>query len=251
MSSTRTNGWRRSALFRWHLYSGMAAALLVVALALSGIALNHGHALGLDRRFVTATWILDAYGLPAPRMHAFELPHGTLVQAGEQLYLDEQRWPDVEQPLIGAFATDELVLLAEPRALWLLTASGELIEKSPPPPELRGEMLRLGATAEGAPVIAGATQRWVGDPWQGTWRPLPDATAVRWSAAQPVPAQRREALRRAYHARSITFERVLLDLHSGRVLGAAGPWLMDAAALALILQVISGIWLWGRRVGRL
>ena len=45
----------------------------------------------------------------------------------------------------------------------------------------------------------------------------------------------------------LPLERVLLDLHSGRIFGEAGVWLVDAAALLFLLLAGSGLWLWGRR----
>jgi len=39
----------------------------------------------------------------------------------------------------------------------------------------------------------------------------------------------------------------LLDLHSGRVLGASGIYLMDLAAVAMLLLAASGAWLWFQR----
>lgn len=249
MSSTRSNGWQRSALFRWHLYSGMVAALLVILLSVSGVLLNHGHALGLDRHHVSSDWIIRAYGLPAPPVAAFRLGDTTLVQAGERLQLDGRPWPAVDAALVGAVALDELYLLATPRWLYLYTTRGERVERVPPP-ELGGAIEALGLTGAGAPVVRGPAASRVGDAWLSGWSALPGSAAVEWShAVAPPPALRAQAVR-AYHARSITYERLLLDLHSGRFMGSVGPWLMDGVALLLILQVVSGIWLWGRRIGR-
>lgn len=46
--------------------------------------------------------------------------------------------------------------------------------------------------------------------------------------------------------RWISAERIVLDVHSGRILGPAGPYLMDGAAIALLLLAASGIWGWAR-----
>ena len=54
-------------------------------------------------------------------------------------------------------------------------------------------------------------------------------------------------LQAAYRGYGLTLERVLLDLHSGRVLGSAGVLLVDAAAILFLLLAISGLWLWSRR----
>ena len=45
----------------------------------------------------------------------------------------------------------------------------------------------------------------------------------------------------------LTFERVLLDLHSGRIFGRAGPLVMDAAAVLFIALALTGFWMWLRR----
>lgn len=250
MSSTRSNGWQRSALFRWHLYSGMVAALLVILLSVSGVLLNHGHALGLDRHYVSSGWLIRAYGLPAPPVAAFRLGDATLVQAGERLQLGQVPWPAVDAPLVGALALDDLYLLATPRWLYLHTASGELVERVPPPAELGGAIEALGLTASGAPVVRGPAASRVGDAWLSGWAELPGRAAVEWSRSVAPPPKLRAQAVRAYHARSISYERLLLDLHSGRFMGSVGPWLMDGVALLLVLQVVSGLWLWGRRIGR-
>lgn len=45
----------------------------------------------------------------------------------------------------------------------------------------------------------------------------------------------------------ITMERVLIDIHSGRFFGTAGPWVMDLAGLALLFLLSSGIYNWYKR----
>lgn len=48
--------------------------------------------------------------------------------------------------------------------------------------------------------------------------------------------------------RWLSLERILLDVHSGRIFGHYGPWLMDGAALMLLILAATGIigWLRGR-----
>ena len=40
---------------------------------------------------------------------------------------------------------------------------------------------------------------------------------------------------------------MLLDLHSGRIFGEYGVYLMDAAAVALLWLSGSGLWVWWQR----
>ena len=70
---------------------------------------------------------------------------------------------------------------------------------------------------------------------------------VSWSEATPVPAGLEESLQAAYRGAGLPVERVLLDLHSGRILGRAGIYLVDAAAVLFLLLAMSGVWLWTRR----
>jgi uncharacterized iron-regulated membrane protein len=39
----------------------------------------------------------------------------------------------------------------------------------------------------------------------------------------------------------------LLDVHSGRILGAWGVYLVDAAAVLFLGLVLTGLWMWSRR----
>jgi uncharacterized iron-regulated membrane protein len=54
-------------------------------------------------------------------------------------------------------------------------------------------------------------------------------------------------LQRSYRGIGLSAERVMLDLHSGRILGRAGVYLVDAAAIVFLLLAVSGTWLWARR----
>ncbi len=46
----------------------------------------------------------------------------------------------------------------------------------------------------------------------------------------------------------VTWDRVLLDLHTGRFFGSAGPYVMDAAAILLLVVASSGVYNWFKRI---
>ena len=48
----------------------------------------------------------------------------------------------------------------------------------------------------------------------------------------------------AYSGSPLSYERVLLDLHSGRIFGRVGVLVVDAAAVALLLLALSGFYMW-------
>ena len=72
--------------------------------------------------------------------------------------------------------------------------------------------------------------------WEGILR------AIAETGARGQYLETRDA--KDYLANILTLERVLLDLHSGRIMGAVGPWIMDAAAILLLVLALTGIWMW-------
>jgi hypothetical protein len=56
-------------------------------------------------------------------------------------------------------------------------------------------------------------------------------------------------LKEQYRGRGLSVERVIADLHSGRVIGIVGPFVMDVVAVLLIVLSLSGLLLWLRPRG--
>lgn len=57
--------------YRWHRRVGMAAALFVVLLTVTGIVLNHNAALKLHTVHLQSGWLHSWYGLPDPKETEF------------------------------------------------------------------------------------------------------------------------------------------------------------------------------------
>ena len=57
--------WRRWATTArtWHRRIGLVVAVLVAVVAVTGLLLNHGDRLNLDRTNIVAGWVVDWYGL--------------------------------------------------------------------------------------------------------------------------------------------------------------------------------------------
>jgi uncharacterized iron-regulated membrane protein len=53
-----------------------------------------------------------------------------------------------------------------------------------------------------------------------------------------------EAISHAYRGSGLTLERILLDLHTGRLFGPAGVALINIASILLLVLIFSGIVLW-------
>ena len=70
---------------------------------------------------------------------------------------------------------------------------------------------------------------------------------INWVKKYTLNENEREKLLIAYRGNGLKLERVILDLHSGRIFGQYGVFIMDAAAIALLWLSLSGMWVWNSR----
>lgn len=256
MARPQNSGGRGTA--RWHRWLGIAIALPALAIAATGVLINHGDRLDLDARSVHARWLLGWYGIELPRNPTVYCAGPVMVsQLGEALYLDGRplQLPPTVEPagrLRGAVALDPALLVALTGQLLLLDGDGRLIEAigvaelAPGLDEAAIDALAPSSDG-GAAVLLG--QRVVtSDAGLLRWSPSVRAPeAFDWSRPiEPGPGLRKQ-MRVAWHGGSITWERVLLDLHSGRLFGPAGIWVVDLVSLLLIVLAGTGVWLWVQR----
>ena len=88
--------------------------------------------------------------------------------------------------------------------------------------------------------------------WYGTdetmfyWQPIPQQNIHIVQPAQP-PQIITQQLLDAYNGKSTTYEQLLLNLHTGRILGEYGAYLTDLIALILATLALSGFTVWLRR----
>ena len=68
-----------------------------------------------------------------------------------------------------------------------------------------------------------------------------------WQDSSAPGAVLIQAIERDYRGRGVSFERLLTDLHSGRLVGLPGSLVMDLAAVALVFLAVSGLIIWWRR----
>lgn len=237
-------------LYRWHRRIGLAAALLGLLLAVTGILLSHVEDLGLGGKTVSHPWLLRLYGIgPTTPPLAAKTQAGWLVWFDGRLYLDGRPLArDFERPL-GTAGAGDLVAVAGPEALLLITRDGQVVERLGPA-SLPGTIEAMGTTAEDtAAVRSGGRIYTTRDflSWEeSAGRESP--TAADWNrfgleVPRPVLARALEAWR----GEGVSLARIVADLHSGRFLGPLGRYFMDATAVALILLAGSGLVMWWKR----
>jgi hypothetical protein len=253
-SKTTNNGNRvlRQSFRRGHRWLGVSVVVFVLFLAISGMTLNHASDMGLDRRYVSWSWLLDAYGIQAPQPSASYAAAGhrsTLL--GERLFLDGHDTGQRVSTLTGFVVVDPLVVATAEQAAHIFMTGGELVEMIDLQSSLPGPVEQLGRLGDRAVIrsngqlfrsdadIAGFELWDAGDPGD-----------IEWSVATPPDAAELAKLDAAWRGRGLPVERVLLDLHSGRVFGMPGVLLMDFFALCMIVLGVSGLMLSNSRYRR-
>lgn len=242
MSAGNGNALKQQRFRRRHRWLGKSIVVFIVFLAISGIVLNHGDDMGLDSRYVSWPWLLDAYGLevPAPAAsYAAGERRATLL--GERLFLDD-REPEVRlATLTGMVAVGPLLVIGGGSRVHVLLDTGELVETIDLRAELPGPIDRIGA-ADGRVIIDSAGALWRADADVAFFEAWTSAgNDVTWSNESAPGPDELAGLATAYRGRGVTVERVLLDLHSGRIFGLVGKLFIDVIAVILIILSLSGL----------
>ena len=248
MSRRRRHRLKLKSFYVWHRYMGVVAALFALVLSVTGLALNHTQELRLDDRFINVSWLLDWYGIDGPETaESYELADHWITLLGDRLYLDEMPLPGHFSELTGAVTLSDLLLVIADGDALVLTPQGELVERLGRQSGVPAGIGEVGVRA-GRLIVRAAHGLYTSDDGLLDWHHAEGSNdPVHWSRAGFLPPAQLERLRTNYRSHILPMERVMLDLHSGRILGNWGPWLMDAAAVLLVALALSGSWIWLKR----
>jgi hypothetical protein len=239
-------GEKRRSLYLWHRYAGLVAALLVAWLAVTGVVLNHTEDLDLSNRFVRQSWLLSLYGIePAGPIRGQRIGAHWLAESSGRVYLDGRFIGS--GAAIGAAATDFGFIIAFADRLQLYTPDSVLVEELPFAASA-APISGMTATENGVVIVAGG-ERFLADADFVTIAPLTDAVESPPPVLQSLPGNLAQEISTDVLHHSLTWERVLLDVHAGRIFGKAGVWLADIAGLLLLLLAASGVIVWMQRRG--
>ena len=239
---------------KWHGHAGVAATVFLILLVVTGIILNHEEALKLDKREISTGWLMRWYGIHAANpVMGYTMGDRYFSWEGEKWALGDKPLAGTAEHPVGAVAVNGMHFVATSSALYLFQTDGQLVDKLEKQALPAFPVLALGL-ADDRVVLqtpAGMMASIDGLTWNGL-NGKKINTAITWSALQPLPDDTKRQMT-VLLAPGLSLERILLDVHSGRIFGRFGPWVIDAAAIALLLLGISGIWIYVRAIkqGRL
>ena len=233
-----------------HRLLGLFGAAFLILLVITGVAVQHPTALGLDQRYVQSPSLLAWYGISPPEVASMYVDQDiAYAQLDERTYRGQQQLVEVEGELRGVKTITGVSLVATTRGVWLYDADARFVDRFDPP----GIPLRLGNSGDAA-LLETDQGTFLADADFLSWsvwslpslRSDEDAPLANWAIAQPPTQEHSRAFQRLYLDKVVSWERLLIDLHSGRMFGWFGPYVIDAAALALLIVAITGLLLAAR-----
>lgn len=236
----------RRFLLKLHHRIGVAVVVFVIFLVATGVLINHSNSLGWDKQRLASVFWLKLYGVDVSRVESgFAVADHWVSQAGSRLYLDDHPLVECRAPLSGAVAMPVSaglgsggVALCED-AVVLFTLSAELIEKIP----LTGGRTQGLALQDDVIHARRGDAVVLFDVAAGTWSNANiEAESLAWQQPAALPEAIASRLPFANIPDDLTWERLLLDLHSGRLFGPVGVLVVDLAGILMLVLALTGLW---------
>lgn len=237
MKMNKHRFWR--FIYKLHRYLGLVSALVLLMLAMTGIVLNHTEDLQLDSQMIQSKVVLDWYGIKPPdNLKSYATAHHWLTQINQQIYFDQSTLLENEENLLGVIETDEFVIAAFNNSLYLLSLQGELIEQS-----TLNSIEKIGLDKQQRIIIKSSQGNIYSDDALLSWQPHNNEQVI-WSKSSQTPDAITEIVKNNFRSSILPLERVLLDLHSGRLFGYIGVIIVDISGIFLIILALSGCAIW-------
>ncbi len=240
-------------LRRWHRRLGVAAAVVVLIMVVTGLALNHAGEWGLSTVRLRGVAADPFLSLLDDRTALLDRPNGPPLPwvDGWLVIPDRERSHALDDP-VGVLALPDGFFVAARDTILLFTADGRLVERMGAA-LLPGPIIALGKDRADRPVLRTSSGLFRFDPDLGAATPFAgSAEAVTWAPAPRAPANgpERRLLLQAARVAGVPLIDVLAAVHSGRIFGLPGRLVSDIVALALLYLAGSGLVLAYRRKQR-
>lgn len=233
---------------KWHKRIGVFVALFVILLVISGIVLNHSQQFKLNTNYIQTEWLLDLYQIkPSSEPVTFQSSGSQATQVGERIYFNEIEIAKYINKLIGMVTINDVYVVAYDGKLTLLSIEGEIIEHLTGAEGVPAGMDAIGYDDQDNVIIKAAHGYYQVNLDVLDWNEYDYLDAI-WSQTSSIPKQLKDNLLIQYRGSGLSIERVLLDFHSGRIVGFLGVYLVDFVAILFLILACTGVWMWWARI---
>lgn len=248
-SNPKAHYRRHFSFYILHRYLGLLVVLFVLLLAITGIMLNHTETLHLDEQKINSTVALGWYGIDVEiPQQGYRLGENWVSHSKQSVFFNDRLIELALKKLTGAISTEQLLVISGEDKVALLTQEIELvdvIDRASGLPD--GKILNLGFTKQQQVALETDKGIFIASPGFLSWQ-LAVPADIEWPQQIDLPVDLKADIAKSWRGEGVTLERLILDLHSGRLFGGnSGVLLMDLAAIIMILLALTGIWLWVTR----
>jgi len=240
--NSQKNNRRHKIIRRGHRWVGYSVLVFVLILSITGLILNHTEKLDLNQIIINNKVVSALYNQPAPKTPPTSFRHGRLWLSWLEgrLYLDGKFIARNNEPPLGFAHQKKLVVVGSKSHISLYLADGSAVETLDLS-SLPGKVLAFGQSDNGDVLITTASGNYAADSDFIAWQKLPATVGFTPDHPLATPAKIRKKILQDFRGPGISLYRLILDLHSGRIFGFLGPYLMDLAAIGLIILGITGL----------
>lgn len=243
--------FRPSAYYTWHRRLGIIAALVITIISVTGLVLLVLPGSKAGRAEIGGSFVAIAYGqTPDYGPVGVDVSGRWLVMVDNALYFNGTPVDvAVNAPLLGAVSGGDGVLVAFGEQLLLISDTGDVLDMITEP-ILPGALKAIGRTPDQVLIIETPDGVFEGDESLSFWTET-DGQAFDWSEVSTrLPDAERKAAISAFRGGGIPLERIVLDLHTGRLFGVIGQVLVWIGTLIMLFLTVTGAIMWWRRFKR-
>lgn len=240
-------------LREWHRKLGIIAAFFIIFLSITGVALNHTTTLSLAHKPISNIWLLDHYGIAPPNDIRF-YQQSSLRVTDNLVWLEGKLLLESAADIVSGgvmsakVSSDTLVdvfVIASQTHLYIYNNQGEMLDQLGVEAGIPEGIEALNIDNDKV-IVKTSSGYYQSDSDFFYWQAISPLIEPVWIRAQSISLQQEQQASLAYRSQFLTLERIILDAHSGRILGLLGVLFMDAVAILLILLSLSGVYIWIR-----
>lgn len=227
-------------LHKLHRYMGLISFVALFWLAISGLFLNHTQTFKLSERRIDNAFVAKFYGIHKLMFtQAIRLGGEWIFGINNDIYWGDKKIPAKhDAAFVSAIQKDNLVIIATKKELLILTQAGEYIDNL----GIKNEIQKLGLDGRHNVVVETKDNCLTINQEYTASAHCSEGGQV-WVQPHALADEFKDRFKEKWQ-NGISLERILLDAHSGRILGIMGVYLIDIVAIFMVVIGFSGFLIW-------